>query len=97
MSAFGLVEDVPDDAPGTADLVYLWPCNVRVWNIWQRIQTLWRSGMGGREGLDYAGLTAYLRDVERIRQRRFAETFALIQAMESASLDEWAKQRQNES
>jgi hypothetical protein len=52
--------------------------------------------MGGREGLDYSGLAAYLREVARIKPRHFTETFQLIQAMESAALDEWAKQPQNE-
>ena len=50
MAVFGLVADVPDDTPSTGDKVYLWPCNVRVWGLWQRIQTLWRSNAGGREG-----------------------------------------------
>jgi hypothetical protein len=96
MAVFGLVADVPDDTPSTGDKVYLWPCNVRVWGLWQRIQTLWRSNAGGREGLDYSGLAVYLRSVARIKPRHFAETFQLIQAMETAALDEWAKQRQNE-
>jgi len=92
MAAFGLVADVPDGASSSSDKVYLWPCNVRVWGLWQRIQTLWRSSMGGREGLDYSGLAAYLRDVERIKPRDFAQTFACIQAMEIAALNEWAGQ-----
>jgi hypothetical protein len=97
LAAFGLVADVPEDVPtSTSDKVYLWPCNVRVWGLWQRIQTLWRCGASGREGLDYSGLAVYLRDVARIKPRHFADTFQLIQAMESAALDEWAKQRQNE-
>lgn len=65
-----------------------------VWSVWQRIQTLWRIGMGGREGLDYASLCAYLREVERIKPRKFPEVFACLQAMERASLEEWAKQRE---
>lgn len=100
LAAFGLAADPADDTPDTAsaaNVVYLWPCNVRVWGLWSRIQRLWRTSIGGREGLDYAGLSAYLRDVARIKPRHFAETFELIQAMESAALDEWAKQRQNES
>jgi hypothetical protein len=96
MAVFGLVADVPDDTPSTGDTVYLWPCNVRVWGLWQRIQTLWRCGANGREGLDYSGLAVYLRDVARIKPRHFAETFQLIQAMETAAVDEWVKQRQNE-
>ena len=48
--------------------------------------------MAGRDGLDYAGLCAYLREVERIKPRKFAEVFACLQAMERAALEEWAKQ-----
>lgn len=50
--------------------------------------------MAGRDGLDYAGLCAYLREVERIKPRKFADTFACLQAMEHAALEEWAKQRE---
>lgn len=84
-----------DDAPQTgADTFYLWPETVGVWSVWHRIQTLWRVGTSGREGLDYAGLCAYLREVERIKPRKFAEAFACMQAMERAALEEWAKQRE---
>ena len=97
MAAFGLVEDAATtDTAAAVDVVYLWPCNVRVWGIWQRIQTQWRTGMGGREGLDYQGVAAYLREVERIKPRHFQDTFKCLQAMEFAALDEWAKQRKNE-
>jgi hypothetical protein len=65
---------------------------VPVWNLWWRIQTLWRVGAQGREGLEYGGLAAYLREVERIHPRRFATVFAQLQAMERAALGVWAKQ-----
>ena len=98
MAAFGLVEDAPADPPATpTDVVWLWPCNVRTWNLWLRLQTQWRVGANGRDGLDYQGVSAYLREVERIKPRHFAATFAALQAMEWAALDEWAKQRKNES
>jgi len=96
MAAFGLVEDAPDtETSAAADIVWLWPCNVRTWGIWQRIQTQWRVGVSGRDGLDYAGVSAYLQAVERIKPRHFAETFSCLQAMEWAALDEWAKQRKD--
>ena len=95
MAAFGLVEDATAEYPSLpGDVVWLWPCNVRTWSIWQRIQTQWRSGMGGRDGLDYPGVVTYLREVERIKPRQFAQTFACIQAMERVALEEWAKQRE---
>jgi hypothetical protein len=98
LSAFGIQPDATDDASNPAppvEVFYLWPECLRVWSLWQRIQTLWRTGMAGRDGLDYAGLIAYLREVEHIAPRRFAETFALIQAMERAALDAWAKQQRD--
>lgn len=61
--------------------------------MWWRIQTQWRIGMQGREGLDYPGVTDYLRNVARIRPRQFAEVFGALQAMERAALAEWDKQR----
>ena len=85
------VED--DESPPEASIFYLWPDNLRVWSLWPRCQTLWRVGMNGRDGLDYAGLCAYLRDVERIKPRKFAEVFSCPQAMEAAALNEWAQQR----
>lgn len=73
-------------------MFYLWPeCNA-LWTLWGSCQTLWRKGVQGREGLDYAGLCAYLREVARIKPRKFQEVFACLQAMERAALDEWAKQ-----
>lgn len=49
--------------------------------------------MNGRDGLDYAGLCAYLRDVERMRPRDLVPAFRCLQAMETASLNVWAAQR----
>jgi hypothetical protein len=95
LAALGLqAQDSEDSAAAPpAQVFYIWPDCMAVWQTWMRCQTLWRIGMGGREGFDYAGLCAYLREVERIKPRQFAETFACLQAMEQAALTEWAKQR----
>jgi hypothetical protein len=86
------------DAPSEgSDTFFLWPENVGVWSVWHRCQTLWRVGVYGRDGLDYAGLCAYLREVERIKPRKFPQVFACLQAMEFAALDEWARQREQQS
>ena len=50
--------------------------------------------MQGREGLDYPGVTDYLRNVARIRPRKMAEVYGCLQAMERAALEEWANQRE---
>ncbi|MBV5333462.1 DUF1799 domain-containing protein, partial [bacterium] len=65
-AAFGLQLESPCDTEACNEVFFLWPCNVPVWNLWWRVQTLWRAGAQGREGLDYGGLVAYLREGERI-------------------------------
>jgi hypothetical protein len=75
------------------DLVWLWPENESVWRHWHRLQTQWRVGLGGREGLDYPGVATYLREVWRVKQRDFAPTFRCIQAMERAALEVWDSKR----
>lgn len=96
LAAFGLCPDEPDQAGEQAEggACYLWPCNVRAFGLWRRVQTQWRTGgMGGRTGLDYAGVSVYLRDVARLKGRAFAEAFSALQAMEIAALNEWAQQQ----
>lgn len=75
-------------------MFYLWPENLLAWNLWHRLQTQWRVGMAGREGLDYAGVSTYLRDVARIKPRKFPGLFFELQVMERAALKEFQKQRQ---
>lgn len=94
MAALGLQAEEGDAPPPEDNTFWLWPDNTHIWQVWQRCQTLWRVGMAGRDGLDYAGLCAYLREVERIKPRKFTEVFTCLQAMEYAALDEWAKQRE---
>lgn len=73
------------------DKCYLWPCNVQAFRTWQSLQTQWRVGMGGRTGLDYTAVLAYLRATIKPKDR--ADMFNSLQAMEFAALDEWAQQR----
>jgi hypothetical protein len=91
--AFGLQQGESDQ--NAEQFCYLWPCNVRTYSIWHRIQTQWRvGGMGERTGLDYGALDTYLCSVERIpKNRQWAETWAGLQAMEAAALEVWAQQR----
>jgi len=94
LAALGLQAEADEAPPDDGDTFYIWPDNLGVWSIWHRCQTLWRVGMQGRDGLDYAGLCVYLREVERVKPRKFSEIFACLQAMELAALDEWARQRE---
>lgn len=75
------------DAP-----IYLWPCNVLAWQVWGAVQSQWRNGVAGREGLDYAGVRAYL-DEAGLRGDERRDVFNGIQAAERASLEAWAEQR----
>lgn len=88
-----LQEDEEPAADDVAETFHLWPESAPIWRLWFLLQTQWRSGMQGRDGLDYTGVCTYLREVARIKPRHFADTFGCIQAMESAALDAWAKQR----
>lgn len=88
LAGLGLQTDAPDP-------VYLWPDNVCAWNHWQSVQTQWRVGMGGATGLDYAGVRAYLDEVDLGEQRR--DVFAGIQACERATLDVWSEQREKKA
>lgn len=83
-----------DDKP-EAEPVYLWPDNVLSWNCWQSVQTQWRTGMGGATGLDYAGVRAYLDEMDLGLERR--DVFTGIQACERATLDVWGEQREREA
>lgn len=86
-------EEPEEEKKPDHEIFYLWPCNVEVWSIWWRIQTQWRIGVQGREGLDYKGVGYYLREIARIRPRKIPEVFACLQAMERAACEEWDKQR----
>lgn len=49
--------------------------------------------MGGRSGLDYSAVSAYLRDVLCIKPKARGELFSGIQAMEFAALEVWGEER----
>jgi hypothetical protein len=72
--------------------LYLWPENAECWTLFQAVQTQWRVGMGGREGLDYGGVRIVIgeRRAWRTRSRRY---FAEVCFLERVCLEEWAKRR----
>lgn len=82
------------DAEPECSAVYLWPECVPAWHHWQQLQTQWRTSIAGREGLDYAGVRAYLDEHAPRRGRRRRELFACIRACERACLDYWAEVRE---
>lgn len=94
MAVFGLQQDESDDAQIPDEKCYLWPCNVRTFNVWQQVQTQWRSaGMGERTGLDYAGVVAYLGSMPGMRPKARSQLFSGLRAMERAALEVWAEKR----
>lgn len=65
------------------------------WHVWLSIQTQWRVGMQGRDGLDYGSVVVYMREVLRIRVgRRWREIWSGVQAMEQAALLAWSEMRE---
>lgn len=93
VAGFGLVivDDAGQPAQEPDPPIYLWPCNLPVWQLWQCVQTQWRTGMAGRTGLDYAGVIRYLERFGRIAKREQAAAFECLQVMERAALEEWAE------
>lgn len=95
MAALGLhieAQDTPAEDADAGEVFHLWPESVPIWRLWFQLQTQWRTGVQGRDGLDYTGVCSYLREVARIKPRHFADTFACLQAMERAALGAWDKQ-----
>jgi hypothetical protein len=65
--------------------------------LWNHLQTMWRVGLGGREGFDWPSITAWLQHAERMRPGKLACTLELLRAMEHATLVVWAEQREKKS
>lgn len=82
--------DPSADAP-----VYLWPCNLPVWNHWWEVQTQWRTGANGVDGMDYAGLRAYVDELGLPSAERKA-LWSGLRACERATLDVFAERRERQ-
>ncbi|OWW18408.1 DUF1799 domain-containing protein [Noviherbaspirillum denitrificans] len=66
----------------------LWPECVENFNLWLQVQTQWRVGVNGKEGLDYGSVVAYMKDVLLVPKKKRKELFDGLRAMEAAYLDE---------
>lgn len=103
LAAFGLqqsegetedeTEDAPKPEPKPEPTCYLWPCNVRAWNVWQAVQNKWRMGVAGPEDLDWVAVEVYLGTVPGFRPRARAQLWAGLRAMESAAIEVWEEKR----
>ncbi|MGY8903204.1 MAG: DUF1799 domain-containing protein [Burkholderiales bacterium] len=89
LAAFGLFAEGPAASPAALPTFSLWPENLPLWQFWMQLQSQWRVGLQGPEGLDYAGVWSVLNNTVRPRQRR--RYFSAIQAMEFASLQGYAE------
>ncbi len=58
---------------------------------------MWRSGMGGRDGLDWPSVHTWLRHAERMGNKDVARAMHCLRAMEVAALNAWAEQREKQA
>lgn len=84
------------EADTPENVFYLWPKSVKTWGIWQRLQSMWRTGMAGRDGLDWPSVTTWLRHAERMGAKDLASTLQTLRVMEASALNAWAEQRQKQ-
>lgn len=76
------------------DEYWLWPENEEAFGFWLSVQTQWNVGMAGAIGLNYPGVETCLR-MRGLKKKAQQNLFLLIQMMERACLEEWARQRKN--
>lgn len=108
LAGFGLQEvGVDDDVAADGSIIasearksirddkcYLWPCNEAAFNVWQSLQSQWLFKPSGQHsGLNYAGVSAYLATILRVKPKARTELFSALQAMEFASLKVWQETR----
>lgn len=86
--------DDDEEAAKPPPVCYLWPSNVRMYDLWGELQTQWVVSMHGREGLNYDSVIRYLREVAHIRPRRLPEVVGCIRILERTALDVWNEQRE---
>lgn len=68
------------------DVAEIWPENWPAFELFCKLQTQWRVGMGGRCGLDYNVLLTLLERM-RLNDEDHARFMADIQTLEFAALD----------
>lgn len=73
----------------TTEPLYLWPENVRSWQLFIAVNTQWNVGPTGAVGLNYLGVEVVMRRGWRIKRRDEQRLFNDIQIMERATLRAW--------
>jgi len=95
-AAFGLHIVEPPPPPASGPVCWLWPENVPLWNAWQQLQGQWRiTAMGQHTGLDYAGVTQWLRahGYGPSRRRNLHRALDAFAGMERAFLNAMAQRQ----
>nr|WP_308495396.1 DUF1799 domain-containing protein [Duganella aceris] len=89
LAAIGLVAVTPVTK---LEELYLWPENVRSWNLFHAVGTQWNIGANGAVGLNYQGVEMVMRNW-RIKRRDEQRVFREIQVMERATLRAWEERK----
>lgn len=80
------------DALGDREPLTLWSCHLDSWSFFGAVQTQWRVGFGGREGLDYGAVEIVMKR-RRIPEDQRDRLFADLQVIEMAALAAWSEKR----
>lgn len=93
LAGWGLYAEAPPAPAGPAapaePTFYLWPENVAAFAFWRTLQTQWRIGHAGPEGLDYSGVWSVLNNTVPFRQRK--QRFGEITHLEAGALTGFAE------
>lgn len=95
LATLGLLDGAGQPDPD-AQVEYLWPCNVKHWQLWQELRSQWRTGMSGSTGLDYAACIAHLRVAHGLRGKRLQKAWAAMREAEQGTLQAWAEQAERQ-
>lgn len=71
----------------------VFPENWQPVQLFVDLQTQWRSGMGGREGLIYSEVFRLMDEVGLRGKRKRMDVFRALQVMEGEALSIWAEKR----
>lgn len=90
-AAFGLYVETP--LPQDEEC-YLWPENVKAFNFWMTLQRQWDIDPEGyKYRLNLPGVQVCLDNMLGVPKNERPDYFAMVQACESATLEEWRWQR----
>ena len=90
LAVWGLCAEVPA-RPAVEPTFHLWPENLAAFAFWRGMQTQWRIGTAGPDGLDYAGVWALLVHTVPLRKRK--GLFFDITHMEAGALEGFSQVR----